>query len=137
MSGHVKIYNQDEAASKPRSSRPGSAYPGLAAARARTRRAASRWCGPIWADTSRIAVQGADQGDLDPARGVAVEGAEIGGEQVLGKRQPRRETPELGPEFAPDPSPLALHRGVIAKVDATKSGIPRERSPEHRDASTA
>src|SRR5258708_38779761 len=55
----------------------------------------------------------ADQGDLNPARRVAIERAEIGRDQILGKRQPRRESPQFRPEFAAEPGLLARQRGVV------------------------
>jgi hypothetical protein len=60
----------------------------------------------------------ADQGDLNPARRVAIEGAEIGRDQILGKRQPRRESPQFRPEFAAEPGLLARQRGVVFDVDS-------------------
>jgi hypothetical protein len=49
----------------------------------------------------------ADQGDLNPARRVAVERAEIDRDQILGKRQPRGESPEFRPELTAEPGLLA------------------------------
>src|SRR5215471_13539637 len=77
--------------------------------------------------------QRAEQGDLNPARGVTIEGAEIGCDQILGKRKPRGEPPELWPEFAAHAGFLARHRGVVLHVDSVNS----ERWPAHNRPSGA
>jgi hypothetical protein len=41
----------------------------------------------------------ADDGDLNPARRVAIEGAEIGRKRILGEWKPGGESPEFRPEF--------------------------------------
>ena len=60
----------------------------------------------------------ADQGDLNPARRVAIECAEIGRDQILGKRQPRGESPEFRPKLTAEPGLLARHRGVVFHIDS-------------------
>src|SRR5262249_29230799 len=68
-----------------------------------------------------------DEGDLNPGRRVAIERAEIGCSQILGKRQPRSESLDFRPEFAAQASLLAPQRGVVFYIDPVGS----ERLPDH------
>src|SRR5580704_11144832 len=59
-----------------------------------------------------------DQNELDATRRVAIEGAEIGREQVLGKGQICRKAPELWPKLASDAG--LLLRGRAADITFTR-----------------
>jgi hypothetical protein len=73
--------------------------------------------------------QRADQGDPNPAGRGAIEGAEIGGDQILGKRKSCGESPKFRPEFASNPRLIARCRIFVCPINTVRP----EGSPEHSD----